>query len=84
MTAKPWQILLQSVLETEVYEIDCPECFDMLDQYAELILDGANPNEIMPLVRQHLDCCNCCAHEFEALMVILQEAARGQPSQPGN
>jgi hypothetical protein len=78
MTAKPWQSLLQSVLETEVYEIDCVECFELLDQYADLILDGANPNEIMPLVKQHLGCCHCCAHEFEAVIMILQEAAKGQ------
>jgi hypothetical protein len=77
MAAKPWQALLQSVLETEAYEIDCVECFELLDQYAELIFDGIDPDEIMPLVRQHLDCCSCCAHEFEALMVMLQEAARG-------
>lgn len=78
MTAKPWQTLLQSVLETEAYEIDCVECFELLDQYADLILDGANPDEIMPLVKQHLDSCHCCAHEFEAVMVMLQEAARSQ------
>jgi hypothetical protein len=79
MTEKPWQTLLQSALETEAYEISCIECFDLLDQYAEFIIEGGNPAEIMPTVRQHLDHCNCCTHEFEALMVILQEAARNQP-----
>ena len=78
MTAKPWQSVLQSVLKAEVYEIDCVECFELLDQYADLILDGANPDEIMPLVKQHLDCCNCCSHEFEAVIMIMQEAAKGQ------
>jgi hypothetical protein len=80
MIEKPWHSLLQSALETEAHEINCVECFDLLDQYAEFILEGGNPDEIMPTVRQHLDHCNCCTHEFEALMVILQEAARGQPS----
>ncbi len=76
MTQKPWQLLLQSVLETEAQEINCVECFDLLDQYAEFIVAGGDPHEIMPAVRQHLDHCNCCTHEFEALMVILQEAAK--------
>jgi len=80
MIEKPWHILLQSALATEAYEINCMECFDLLDQYAEFILEGGNPAEIMPTVRLHLDHCNCCTHEFEALMVILQEAARDQPS----
>ena len=78
MTQKSWQTLLQSALETEAYEIGCMECFDILDQYAEFIVEGGNPDEIMPTVRQHLDQCNCCTHEFEALMVILQEAAKNQ------
>lgn len=80
MTQKPWQILLQSALETEIYEINCVECFDLLDQYAEFIVEGGDPHEIMPAVRQHLDLCTCCTHEFEALMVMLQEAAKSQAS----
>lgn len=80
MSQKPWQILLQSALETEVYEINCMECFDLLDEYAEFIVAGGDPREIMPAVQQHLDQCNCCTHEFEALMVMLQEAANSQLS----
>jgi hypothetical protein len=80
MTEKPWQTLLQAVLETETIELSCMECFDLLDQYAEFIDEGGDPKEIMPNVRQHLDQCHCCTHEFEALMVMLQEAARSQQS----
>jgi hypothetical protein len=76
MSLKSWQTLLQSALETETYEINCVECFDLLDEYAEFINEGGDPQEIMPMVRQHLEQCNCCTHEFEALMVILQEAAK--------
>ena len=81
MIQKLWQIsLLKSAFETEAQEINCMECFDLLDQYAEFILDGGDPNEIMPAVRLHLNQCDCCTHEFEALLVILQEAAQGQQS----
>jgi hypothetical protein len=79
MVQKNWQLLLHTVLDTEATEITCLECFDLLDQYADLIIEGAEPGEIMPLVKQHLDCCNCCTHEFEALMVMLQEAVKNQP-----
>lgn len=82
MTKKPWQTLVQSALKTEASELNCRECFDLLDQYAEFILEGGSPDEIMPSVRQHLGQCNCCVHEFEALMVMLQEAAKSQ--QPTN
>jgi hypothetical protein len=81
MSQKNWQLLLQKILETELVELSCPECFEVLDQYAELFLNGTNPSQIMPLVKRHLDGCHCCAHEFEALMLILQQAATGEQFQ---
>jgi len=82
MAKKLWQLLLQSALETEEYEINCMECFNLLDQYAEMILDGADPNQIMPAVRQHLKHCPTCTQEFETLMVMIQEAAHNNPLPP--
>lgn len=78
MARKPWQLLLQAALETEEYEITCVECFDLLDQYADLILDGADPSEIMPIVKQHLNFCSCCTEQFETLITVLQAAAKNQ------
>jgi hypothetical protein len=82
MTKKLWQLLLQSALETEEYEISCLECFNLLDQYADLILDGTDPSEIMPAVRQHLNHCPTCTRQFEALMIMIQEAAKNRHSSP--
>jgi hypothetical protein len=76
MARKLWQILLQSALDTEDYEISCSECFNLLDQYADLLLDGTDPSEIMPTVKQHLKHCPTCTYEFETLMVMIQEAAK--------
>ena len=77
MIQKLWQIsLLKLAFETEAQEINCMECFDLLDQYTDFILDGGDPNEIMPEVRQHLKQCCCCTDEFEAIIVILQEATK--------
>jgi Zn finger protein HypA/HybF involved in hydrogenase expression len=78
MAKRLWEILLQSALETEEYEISCLECFNLLDQYADLLLEGADPQEIMPTVRQHLNHCPTCTSEFEALVVMLQEAAKNR------
>ncbi len=72
MGQQTWQSLLQTVLETEPDEIDCAECFEVLDQYVELILTELDPTQLMPLVKQHLKNCPCCACQFEALMVMLQ------------
>ena len=76
MSKKLWQVLLQSALKTEEYEITCLECFNMLDQYADLLLEGANPDSIMPTVRQHLNHCPTCTQEFETLMTMLREIAQ--------
>jgi hypothetical protein len=80
MAQKRWQRLLQQALETEDYEINCMECFEALDQYAELILTGVDPDDILPTVNQHLEHCSCCTEEFKALMVILQESAKNETS----
>ena len=76
MSNSLWQTLLKSALETEEYEISCEECFNLLDLYADLILDGTTPSEIMPMVKQHLKQCNCCVNELEAMMIMIQEAAK--------
>ena len=75
MENSTWQSLLKSALETEDIEIDCGECFDLLDMYAEFIMTEGLPEDIMPAVEQHLKQCNCCAGELKALMVMLDEAA---------
>jgi hypothetical protein len=75
MSNSSWQTLLKSALETEDYEIDCQECYELLDLYAEIILSEGNPDDIMGMVSQHLKQCNCCSYEFEALMIMIQQAA---------
>ncbi|MCB9099351.1 MAG: hypothetical protein H6632_07410 [Anaerolineales bacterium] len=69
------QRLLRAALETEEIEISCQDCYDMLDSYAEFLLSGTDPEVTMPGVTQHLKQCFCCEHEFEALMIMLNEAA---------
>lgn len=66
-----WRLFLQAVLETEEHESGCEECFERLDQYVELILEGGDPQQVMPVIKQHLDQCACCSEEFEALAAML-------------
>jgi hypothetical protein len=74
MTEYKWQVLLKSAFETEEVEIGCEECHEVLDMYADLLLDsGANPTSVMPAVEQHLKQCRCCAGELEALMIMLDQ-----------
>lgn len=58
---------------TRANELDCRECFDALDVFAEIELSGKSPAEAMPLVQDHLDRCAGCKDEYFALMAALKE-----------
>ena len=67
--------MVRSVLTTRPDEIGCDECFDQLDRFVDMKLTGKDPAEAMPLVQDHLERCNCCHEEFEALLTTLQALA---------
>lgn len=83
MTEFKWQALLKSALETEEIEIGCEDCHEVLDMYAELLLEKSDPAAAMPAVEQHLKQCRCCAGELEALLIMINDVVLGQESSPG-
>lgn len=64
--------LVRQVLTTVPNEIDCDRCLDMLDRFVEMTLEGRNAAEALPLVQQHLQQCDCCLDEFQALLSVLR------------
>jgi hypothetical protein len=58
---------LRRVLGSPEPELLCDECFEKLDEYVELELDGAQPDERIPGMRPHLDGCPACRDEYESL-----------------
>lgn len=64
--------LLRAVRNTRPDEITCDACFQKLDRFAEQQLAGKPAAEAMPLVRDHLDRCDPCREEFEALLDALR------------
>ncbi len=64
--------MMGAVAHTLPDEIGCDECFALLDQFAELVLDGKPAADLMPLVHAHLERCPDCKEEFEALLVALR------------
>ncbi len=44
----------------------------MIDQYAELALDGQDAASILPPVRNHLEGCWDCREVFEVLVRVLE------------
>jgi hypothetical protein len=64
--------MVRDIVSTRPDEIGCDECFEQLDRFVELELAGKNAAEALPLVRHHLDQCDDCREEFEALLAALR------------
>ena len=52
-------------------DIGCEECFERLDEYVELELQGRNAEGAVPGMRAHLDGCPACREEHESLHALL-------------
>ena len=50
----------------------CAEAFALLDEYTELVASDEQAQQLMPLVKNHMDICPDCREEFEVLLTILE------------
>ena len=64
--------LLYTIEQTEEVEYSCDEVYQLLDQYTEAVERGEDAEQLMPLVKHHLDLCPDCREEFEALLSVLE------------
>ena len=67
--------MVRGIITTRPDEIGCDECFEQLDRFVEMTLAGKNAAEAMPLVQDHLERCDDCREEFEALLAALRAHA---------
>jgi hypothetical protein len=72
------QRALERLLGPSGYEIGCESCFDLLDEYVELELAGADADVELPGLRTHLDGCPACREEHEALLALAAGDSRSQ------
>jgi hypothetical protein len=61
---------LDKILGPAGYELGCDECFDLLDEYVELELDGVDADSRIPGMRAHLEGCPACHDEHESLHAL--------------
>ena len=64
--------VLESVREQE---ISCDEIYKKIDEYVEREVNKKDAAQLMPLIREHLDICQECCEEYEALLDVLQKTA---------
>jgi len=66
--------LVRSLQVTQEEECACDEFHDFIDQYAETNIRGEDAARLMPLIKNHLEICQECCEEYEALLAVLRAA----------
>jgi hypothetical protein len=64
-------LVLSRLLGPAETEVACDVCFEQLDRYVELELDGKNADAVIPGLRAHLDGCPACGEEHESLRALV-------------
>ena len=54
-------------------ELLCDECFERLDEYVDLQLEGGQADDRIPGMRAHLEGCPACRDEYDSLRELVQE-----------
>jgi rRNA maturation endonuclease Nob1 len=67
LTEQDWRALVEAAISTRDVEIGCDECLAQVASYAELKLRGLPTPEALQRVEEHLNLCEECREEFEAL-----------------
>jgi hypothetical protein len=65
--------VLAALLGPSGPQIDCDRCFDLLDRYVELQLEGDDADAATPGMRTHLAGCPACRDEHESLRALVLE-----------
>jgi hypothetical protein len=68
--------ILKRLLGPADPELLCDECFEKLDEYVDLELQGAPADDLVPGMRAHLEGCPACQEEYASLRVLVE---KGEP-----
>jgi anti-sigma factor RsiW len=57
-------------------EVTCEQCFDLLDEYVDLELSGADADARIPGMNTHLEGCPACREDHESLRALVSSEQR--------
>ena len=63
--------MLEALLGPTGPQVSCEECFERLDEYVELELEGADADTRVAGMRAHLEGCPACAEDHESLHALV-------------
>jgi anti-sigma factor RsiW len=58
-------------------ELSCERCFDLIDEYVDLEIDGHDADARVPGMRAHLAGCPACREEHESLRALVLARTSG-------
>lgn len=62
--------LLGRLLGPAGFEVSCEQCFELLDEYVDLELAGADADRRLPGLAAHLAGCPACREDHESLRAL--------------
>jgi hypothetical protein len=62
---------LERLLGPRGEQVTCEQCFELIDEYVELEVAGADAGARSPGMRAHLDGCPACDEERESLRALV-------------
>jgi len=62
---------LKRALGPTGFEVTCEQCFELLDQYVDLELNGADADAHLPGLRAHLEGCPACREDHDSLRALV-------------
>jgi hypothetical protein len=75
MTAPEHPPIVDALLGPTGHQLDCDECFDLLDRYVDAEVAGADPDAAVPGMTTHLAGCPACREEHESLRALVAGGA---------
>jgi anti-sigma factor RsiW len=67
---RPSDDTLKRLLGSAEPELLCDECFEKLDEYVDLELEGKPADQRIPGMRAHLEGCPACHEEYASLRAL--------------
>ncbi len=72
--------MIERLLGPDGPEVTCEECFERLDEFAELELEGADAEAAVPGMLAHLEGCPACREDHESLLALLRQEREPGPA----
>jgi hypothetical protein len=76
-SARDERLLIERLLGPSGRELDCDECFALLDRYVELELAEDHAEQRLPGMREHLRGCPACREDHDSLLAYVSPGDAG-------